>query len=71
VATELATVLDIYNAAVVRYEPDGTPVLLAAHDEPDLTKTPAGSAFHRVRSSCPLDNLLLHSRNQYGVIVDM
>jgi hypothetical protein len=42
VATELATVLDIYNAAVVRYEPDGTPVLLAAHDEPDLTKTPAG-----------------------------
>jgi signal transduction histidine kinase len=42
VAPELATVLDVYNAAVVRYEPDGTAVLLAAHDEPDLTRTPAG-----------------------------
>jgi signal transduction histidine kinase len=42
VATELARVLDVYNAAVVRHEPDGTAVLLATHDEPDLTKTPAG-----------------------------
>jgi K+-sensing histidine kinase KdpD len=42
VATALARVLDVYNAAVVRYEPDGTAVLLAAHDEPDPTKTPAG-----------------------------
>ena len=42
VAMELATVLGVCNAAVFRYEPDGTAVLLAAHDEPDLTKTPAG-----------------------------
>jgi signal transduction histidine kinase len=42
VATELATVLRVRNAAVFRYEPDGTAVLLAAHDELDLTKTSAG-----------------------------
>jgi K+-sensing histidine kinase KdpD len=42
VAMQLATVLGVRNAAVFCYEPDGTAVLLAAHDEPDLTKTPAG-----------------------------
>jgi signal transduction histidine kinase len=42
VATELATVLRVRNAAVFRYEPGATAALLAAHGEPDLTKTPAG-----------------------------
>jgi K+-sensing histidine kinase KdpD len=41
VATELATVLRLRNAAVFRYEPGGAAALLAAHGEPDLTKTPA------------------------------
>jgi signal transduction histidine kinase len=45
VANELATVLGVCNSAVFRYEPDGTAVLLAAHDEPELAKTAAGERF--------------------------
>jgi signal transduction histidine kinase len=45
VANELATVLGVGNSAVFRYEPDGTAVLLAAHDEPELAKTAAGERF--------------------------
>jgi signal transduction histidine kinase len=45
VVAELASCLDVQNAALLRYEPDGTAVLLAAADEPGLEKMPVGEHF--------------------------
>ena len=45
VAAELATCLDVQNAALFRYESDGTALLLAAADEPGLRKMPVGERF--------------------------
>jgi PAS domain S-box-containing protein len=45
VARELARVLDVQNAAVWRYEPDGAATLLAAHDAPAAKKMPVGTRF--------------------------
>jgi signal transduction histidine kinase len=45
VAAELANCLDVQNAALFRYEPDGTALLLAAADEPGLQKMPVGECF--------------------------
>jgi signal transduction histidine kinase len=45
VVAELANCLDVHNAALLRYEPDGTAVLLAAADEPGLEKMPVGERF--------------------------
>jgi signal transduction histidine kinase len=45
VVAELANCLDIQNAALLRYEPDGTALLLAAADEPGLQKMPVGERF--------------------------
>jgi signal transduction histidine kinase len=42
---ELATCLDVQNAALYRYEPDGTALLLAAADEPGLQQMPVGERF--------------------------
>jgi signal transduction histidine kinase len=45
VVAELANCLDVQNAALLRYEPDGTALLLAAADEPELEKMPVGEHF--------------------------
>jgi signal transduction histidine kinase len=45
VVTELAHCLDVQNAALFRYEPDGTALLLAAADEPGQAKMPVGERF--------------------------
>src|ERR1700744_1156006 len=45
VVAELATCLDVQNAALFRYEPDGTALLLAAADEPGLQERPGGERF--------------------------
>jgi signal transduction histidine kinase len=45
VAAELASCLDVQNASLWRYEPDGTALLLAAADEPGLQKMPVGERF--------------------------
>jgi signal transduction histidine kinase len=45
VVSELARVLGVGNAALFRYEPDDTAELLAARDEPGLTKMPVGERF--------------------------
>src|ERR1700738_3386928 len=45
VAAELAACLDVQNAALFRYESDGTALLLAAADEPGLQKMPVGERF--------------------------
>src|ERR1700744_4961845 len=45
VVAELANCLDVQNAALLRYEPDGTAVLVAAADEPGLQKMPVGESF--------------------------
>ena len=45
VVAELATCLDVQNAALFRYEPDGTALLLAAADEPGLQEMPVGERF--------------------------
>jgi signal transduction histidine kinase len=45
VAGELARLLGVYTSALLRYEPDGTSILLAARDEPGLTKSPVGERF--------------------------
>jgi signal transduction histidine kinase len=45
VVAELAHCLDVQNAALFRYEPDGTALLLAAADEPGLEKMPVGERF--------------------------
>jgi signal transduction histidine kinase len=45
VVAELASCLDVQNASLWRYEPDGTAVLLAAADEPGLQKMPVGERF--------------------------
>jgi len=45
VVAELAICLDVQNAALFRYEPDGTALLLAAADEPGLRKMPVGERF--------------------------
>jgi signal transduction histidine kinase len=45
VVSELAICLDVQNAALLRYEPDGTALLLAAADEPGLQKMPVGESF--------------------------
>jgi signal transduction histidine kinase len=45
VVAELANCLDVQNAALLRYEPDGTALLLAAADEPGLEKMPVGERF--------------------------
>ena len=45
VVAELANCLDVQNASLFRYEPDGTALLLAAADEPGLQKMPVGERF--------------------------
>jgi signal transduction histidine kinase len=45
VVAELANCLDAQNAALFRYEPDGTALLLAAADEPELEEMPVGERF--------------------------
>jgi signal transduction histidine kinase len=45
VVAELADCLDVKNASLFRYEPDGTATLLAAADEPGLQKMPVGERF--------------------------
>jgi len=45
VVAELASCLDVRNAALFRYEPDDTALLLAAADEPGLQKMPVGERF--------------------------
>jgi signal transduction histidine kinase len=45
VVAELATCLDVRNASLWRYEPDGTALLLAAADEPGLQNMPVGERF--------------------------
>jgi signal transduction histidine kinase len=45
VVAELANCLDVQNAALLRYEPDGTALLLAAADEPGLQTMPVGERF--------------------------
>jgi signal transduction histidine kinase len=45
VVAELAHCLDVQNASLYRYEPDGTAVLLAAADEPGLQNMPVGEHF--------------------------
>jgi signal transduction histidine kinase len=45
VVAELASCLDVQNASLWRYEPDGTALLLAAADEPGLQKMPVGERF--------------------------
>jgi PAS domain S-box-containing protein len=45
VVAELARVLRVCNAALFRYEPDDTAELVAACDEPGLTKMPVGERF--------------------------
>jgi Domain of unknown function (DUF4118) len=45
VVAELATCLDVRNASLWRYEPDGTAVLVAAADEPGLQNMPVGERF--------------------------
>jgi signal transduction histidine kinase len=45
VVAELANCLDVQNASLFRYEPDGTALLVAAADEPGLQKMPVGERF--------------------------
>jgi signal transduction histidine kinase len=45
VARELARVLSLQNAAIWRYESDGSATLLAAYDAPDAKKMPVGMRF--------------------------
>jgi signal transduction histidine kinase len=45
VVAELASCLDVQNAALLRYEPDDTALLLAAADEPGLQKMTVGERF--------------------------
>jgi len=45
VAAELARSLGAPNAALFRYEADGSGTLLAAHDNPGLSKMPVGEHF--------------------------
>jgi signal transduction histidine kinase len=45
VVAELANCLDVQNAALFRYEPDGTALLLAAAGEPGLQEMPVGERF--------------------------
>lgn len=45
VADEVAAVLRVRNAGLVRYEPGGTATLVAAHDEPGLTTVSVGTTF--------------------------
>lgn len=45
VADEVAAVLHVRNAGLVRYEPSGTATLVAAHDEPGLTAISVGTTF--------------------------
>lgn len=45
VADEVAAVLHVRNAGLVRYEPGGTATLVAAHDEPGLTTVSVGTTF--------------------------
>ena len=45
VVAELANCLDVQNASLFRYEPDGTALLLAAADEPGLQNMPVGEHF--------------------------
>ncbi|SHU19626.1 histidine kinase,GAF domain-containing protein [Mycobacteroides abscessus subsp. abscessus] len=45
VADEVAAVLHVRNAGLVRYEPGGTATLVAAHDEPGLTTIAVGTTF--------------------------
>lgn len=45
VADEVAAVLHVRNAGLVRYEPGGSATLVAAHDEPGLAAVPVGTTF--------------------------
>jgi signal transduction histidine kinase len=51
VADELASYLRVPHAALLRYEPDGTAVVLAAHDQSAATKMPVGMRFSLQGSS--------------------
>jgi signal transduction histidine kinase len=45
VAAELARCLGVCNAALIRFQADGTSILLAAHDEAGLPMMPVGERF--------------------------
>ena len=45
VAAELARCLGVHYAALWRYEPDGAAIVLAARNDPGLTKMPVGERF--------------------------
>jgi signal transduction histidine kinase len=45
VAEELARCLGVHYAALWRYQPDGTAIVVAARDEPGVTKMPVGDRF--------------------------
>lgn len=45
VAAELARCLGVHYAALWRYEPDGAAIVLAARNDPGLTKMPVGGRF--------------------------
>ncbi|MFG1783853.1 GAF domain-containing protein [Rhodococcus oryzae] len=45
VAEESARCLGVFNAALFRYEPDGSGILVAARDEPGLREMPVGERF--------------------------
>jgi GAF domain-containing protein len=53
VAEELARCLGVQYASLWRYQPDGTAILVAARDEPGLTKMPVGARFSLEGESVP------------------
>jgi PAS domain S-box-containing protein len=53
VAEELARCLGVQYASLWRYQPDGTGILVAACDEPGLTKMPVGARFSLEGQSVP------------------
>ncbi|MFI7194329.1 DUF4118 domain-containing protein [Nocardia nova] len=45
VAQESARCLGVFNATLLRFQPDGSAVLVAARDEPELPRMPVGMRF--------------------------
>ncbi|MGF6884834.1 signal transduction histidine kinase [Nocardia sp. GAS34] len=53
VAEELARCLGVHFAALWRYQPDGTAIVVAARDEPGVTNMPVGTRFSLEGESVP------------------
>jgi signal transduction histidine kinase len=53
VAEELARCLGVQYASLWRYQPDGTAIVVAARDEPGVTKMPVGARFSLEGQSVP------------------